>query len=597
MTVGRLSSATTGILLVCAAGTLQAQSGIDPDRLANIQAQLAQVKDVLSRIPDSQRGAMSGGAQNLLQLANTFEEAVRGLSEAPAVGPYPAEAPPADASIVSIRSRAAAARAVSALPDPTRVSNPLADSLFSVVGGFTQSETSTSWCGNSVVVGFNDSGSISETTLFGSGGLSLSGSAFSTNGGLSFRDIGFVNPGPNPVNLLAGDPTVSCSDRNTFYYTQIFRTGTVSPLELIAAVGLSKSTDSGASWEDPIAAVSKPGATHFLDKPWSAVDPANPNRLFVTYTDFDQSGSVCGFASPNTPNPRVAIELVRSLDGGATWSAPLVLDESCNVRPAFPLVQGSQVAVDPHGTVFVAWEAYPSGTAASFRELRVARSFDQAASFDRYVRAAVVAPAGSGVGVGSLQGGIRNNEFPSLAIDRSPGASNGYLYLTWNDGRNLRVRDLQSGNGTYGYSDILLSRSIDGGRTWSPPVRVNDNPTALPNGRGTDQFQPGVAVDKTGAVGVCWYDRRADPVNFLIRRSCGVSKDGGTTWTNLLAATPAWAPFHGADLLINPLYLGDYDVLASDVMGASSGFMGAYASVTTSGVVVPNQDVLLIHLP
>jgi hypothetical protein len=126
---------------------------------------------------------------------------------------------------------------------------------------------------------------------------------------------------------------------------------------------------------------------------------------------------------------------------------------------------------------------------------------------------------------------------------------------------------------------------------------VNDNPTALPNGRGTDQFQPGVAVDKTGAVGVCWYDRRADPVNYLIRRSCGVSKDGGTTWTNLLAATPAWAPFHGADLLINPLYLGDYDVLASDVTGASSGFMGAYASVTTSGIVVPNQDVLLIHLP
>jgi hypothetical protein len=120
-----------------------------------------------------------------------------------------------------------------------------------MMGGFTQSESSTSRCGNSVVVGFNDSGSVSETTLFGSGGLSFSGSAFSTNRGLSFRDIGFVNPGPNPLNLLGGDPVVSCSDSKTFYYTQIFRTGTVSPLELISAVAFSRSTDSGASWSDP----------------------------------------------------------------------------------------------------------------------------------------------------------------------------------------------------------------------------------------------------------------------------------------------------------------------------------------------------------
>jgi hypothetical protein len=51
------------------------------------------------------------------------------------------------------------------------------------------------------------------------------------------------------------------------------------------------------------------------------------------------------------------------------------------------------------------------------------------------------------------------------------------------------------------------------------------------------------------------------------------------------------------DLLINPFYLGDYDVLASDFTRANAGFMGAYGNVTTSGVVVPNQDVFLVRLP
>ena len=52
------------------------------------------------------------------------------------------------------------------------ISNPSTDFLFSLMAGFTQSETSTAWCGNHVVVGFNDSGSFFESLLFGPGGAS-----------------------------------------------------------------------------------------------------------------------------------------------------------------------------------------------------------------------------------------------------------------------------------------------------------------------------------------------------------------------------------------------------------------------------------------
>ncbi len=99
--------------------------------------------------------------------------------------------------------------------------------------------------------------------------------------------------------------------------------------------------------------------------------------------------------------------------------------------------------------------------------------------------------------------------------------TNGNVYIVWQDGRNLQVPDFDSG--FYGYADVLLRSSSDGGSTWSPAVRVNNNPDPVPGGGGTDQYQPGVAVDKTGEIGVCWYDRRLDPLNYMIDRFCGVS--------------------------------------------------------------------------
>src|SRR5437899_1561099 len=100
----------------------------------------------------------------------------------------------------------------------------------------------------------------------------------------------------------------------------------------------------------------------------------NPNRLFVTYTDFDSSGTVCGFFG-GRPIDRTGIELVRSINGGATWSAPLVIDQTCGA----PFVQGSQMVVGPGGEVYVAWEFF----AADFvtRSLRIRRSTNNGVTF------------------------------------------------------------------------------------------------------------------------------------------------------------------------------------------------------------------------
>src|SRR5262249_48053919 len=152
------------------------------------------------------------------------------------------------------------------------ISNMRADFQFSLMAGFTQSETSTAWCGNHVVAGFNDSGSLFESLLFGPGGLSLSGLALSTNKGTSFRDAGFINPGTDFSHFLGGDPVVTCAAipptaTPTFFYTQLFEYGPATAP--VTAIAFSKSVDGGASWVSPVAAVGKDARTHFLDKDWS----------------------------------------------------------------------------------------------------------------------------------------------------------------------------------------------------------------------------------------------------------------------------------------------------------------------------------------
>ena len=91
---------------------------------------------------------------------------------------------------------------------------------------------------------------------------------------------------------------------------------------------------------------------------------------------------------------------------------------------------------------------------------------------------------------------------PILAID-----SAGNLYAVWRTRHHLDI-------------DIFFARSTDGGQTWSNVVRINDDIRQA--------FNPSLAVDTQGRVYVAWQNR---PGTIATDIYLSQSSDGGRTWS------------------------------------------------------------------
>jgi hypothetical protein len=582
------------------------------DELSDMKARVEQLQSAYAQLPPNHRALLDGG-KHLLQLALVREK----LAVSAAAG--------------KPLSRKDFSKAMGAADGGKNtgvvsVNDPSTDLDFSGFDGVTQSETHTAQCGNQVVVGFNDSGSPFQ------GSSSFSGGAVSSDGGMTFRDIGPIQAGtPKFVsghNALAGDPILTCSGPSTFYFTQLFefddgvsRRGHFKTV--FTAIAISKSSDGGNTWGDPLAVITKTNCVelgtgtsvicptqHFLDKPWSAIDPSNAQKMYITYTDFDSTGTSPGCGAQT----RTAIELVSSIDGGQHWSAPTIIDEQCGDNVA---VQASHVAVNSHGVAYIAWQRFGTPTGDEVRITHLAPNGTPAPSvlIDRKVFGGdtflvvrgFVTSFGTLTGQGfefetDLQGQFRDLVGLDLAVDHSGGPNDGTVYVTWDDARNKSVPDLVGFTprgtgvtpfdgvlvngftpliqtaGNYAYTDVRVSKSKDGVH-FGPSVQVNSDRQPKFGG-GHDHFQPAIATDSTGRVAVCWYDRRNDPQNFQIERFCAESKNRGdgddNEWRNFRVPISAFAPIHRQDFTVVPGYMGDYDGLTSDFTGKTKGFIGAF---------------------
>src|SRR5262249_13873624 len=213
---------------------------------------------VLETVPRPRRGLLSGGASNMIHLLQ-FNRTREGMA------PQVAAAAAPDSAAATAPSAPAPAAGLPPLPGAgtTRVSNARLDFTRSVTTGFTQSGTATAWCADSLVIGYNDSGSLLETMEEGEG-LSFIGFSLSQDNGRTFLDLGSIPPDPDPNTLLGGSPSVVCTNADLFHFSSLFLAYTGSgPL---SGVSVSHSTNGGAVWDRPVVAVSKDATQHMIDK-------------------------------------------------------------------------------------------------------------------------------------------------------------------------------------------------------------------------------------------------------------------------------------------------------------------------------------------
>ena len=332
----------------------------------------------------------------------------------------------------------------------------------------------------------------------------------SFDGGLSWSDTIMTSP-----YSVWGDPCIIADTAGDFYY---FHLANVSP-NWIDRIVCQKSLDGGLSWTS--GTYTGLDGAKAQDKEWAVVNPFN-NEIYVTWTQFDVYGSA-------NPNDSSIIRFSKSADGGNTWSTPVRLNKIAgDCIDSDSTVEGAVPAVGPNGEIYVSW-AGPEG-------IRFDRSLDGGNTWlenDIFVDSM---PGGWDL---EIPGIYRCNGMPVLVCDLSNGQYRGNLYINWSDQRHGPTD-----------TDVWFRKSSDGGNTWSPPVRVNDDQA------GKHQFFTWMSIDQiTGYIYIVFYDRR----NYNDLQTdvyMAVSKDGGNSFVNFKISQSPFTPAAN-------VFFGDYNNISS----------------------------------
>lgn len=371
-------------------------------------------------------------------------------------------------------------------------------------------------------------------------------------------DGGVTWSGPASLHILPGDsfgsdPVLAFDREGNAYFAYMSigmkpaRDGDVT-YYWSADIVVANSSDGGRAWSEPVVAVKGGGYSDpeigevslFPDKPWIAVgpDPSAPTRdnIYVTYTEFAEVYPYTGDPYLNT-----TIKVAKSTDGGASFDPPVAVSPSktgplqIDSPVEAQIVQGSNPAVGPDGTLYVAY--YDSGVDGWLNGTytpMVVKSGNAGINFTDPITIAEVA---------ELEYVLQptwfrawSSMFPVLAV-----GPEGNIYVVF--AINPPGPD---------DSDIMFCGSADDGATWSTPTRVNDDETT------NDQFFPWIAVAKDGVIHITFGDRRDDPADISYHIYYTNSKDDGTTFTSNQRVSDAPSnPFFGF-----PPYIGDYFNLA-----------------------------------
>jgi hypothetical protein len=323
--------------------------------------------------------------------------------------------------------------------------------------------------------------------------------------------------------IATGDPAVAFDAAGNAYYATLgFGFGQGSPTGRNPDVIVAHSGDGGATWTTPVVVAKGTGSFGsvgvFNDK--EELTAWGNGNAIVTYTQFRDGifGSYGGspiFASVTH-------------DGGNTWSAPVEISGSAPFCIGFAggtacdQDQGSVPAVAADGAIYVAFLSTRETT--NFADQYLVVKVDPATG-ERVDGPFKVANVVDGIqdypinedGRQTYQDSeFRTWAFGNIAADPTNAQ---HLALAWSDMRNTGHPVAADPYQAKTNSDVIVSQSTDGGRTWSAPVAI------LAPG---DQFMPWASYGNDGKLRVGYFDRSYDAANHKFGYTLATESAAGT---------------------------------------------------------------------
>src|SRR5436190_15705433 len=388
----------------------------------------------------------------------------------------------------------------------------------------TQSETFTTANPDDpsqVVVAYNDSRGRNFNPI------NISGASVSTDGGTTFTRLTKAN-GQSPFDNTFGDPVV-LYDKSTGFWVTVWLDGACGGQGLGGYRTLTPEDPN--SW------------THFCafnegsadrESGWADNNPASPffGRLYVSWNDFNAANA--------------NIFSIHSTDGGATWSAPVMVSTQAT------FVRDVQITGDlaGSGTIYVAGMDEGGGGFPHDDTNLIFKSTDGGSTWtNTYTGTPFQGPgvcsSGYFAGMFTTNGCYWRHEGWG-----QPAAINNFVHLVYAQ---------QGAPGDPG--DVYYIRSTDGGVTFGAPLKLNHDATLRP------QWQANLSVSPTGTLLATWYDAResancvaGDPGTPCYRMFSRKSNDNGASWLpdDMLSDVVTPLPSQ-PDPGIQPTYAGDYD--------------------------------------